>query len=249
MGDKISLKIDKREVHGKKVKGLRKQGITPGVVYGAEIDPIAVQANSREVVRAVKAAGMHTPIQLEGAKRRIAMIKDVEYDPTKSDVIRHVAFHAVKADEPVRAEVPIRLTGVGESAAEKAGLIVLQALDRIEVRALPMDLPDALEVSILELTNEGDRVTVGDIKLPAEVEFVERIDEGREEDEDEERPSITDLVIANVYEPAALEAANEAAAGDATDESEVEAEGEEAGADTEAEGEAKSEADADKKAE
>ena len=35
---------------------------------------------------------------------------------------------------------------------------------------------------------------------------------------------MTDLVVANVYEPGALQAANEAAAGDATDESAVEAE-------------------------
>ena len=46
------------------------------------------------------------------------------------------------------------------------------------------------------------------------------------DDDEEEKPSITDLVVANVYEPAALEAANDAAAGDAEDESEVAAEGE-----------------------
>ena len=73
----------------------------------------------------------------------------------------------------------------------------------------------------------GDRVTLGDIKLPHGVELVEH-DTGRhDDDEEEEKPSITDLVVANVYEPAALEAANEAAAGESTDEEQVTVEGEE----------------------
>lgn len=229
MGEKISLKIDERSVHGRKVKTLRQAGITPGVVYGHGMAPLAVQAEAGEVRRVVSAAGKHTPVNLTGAKRRIAMIKDVEFHPTKQGIIRHVSFHAVKADEPVHAEVPVHLVGVGESAAEKAGLVVLQAIDKVEVKALPMDLPEAIEIDITALAEAGEKVTLGDAKLPAGVEFVEH-DSGHHEDEGEEKPSVTDLVVANVYEPAALEAANEAAAGDAADESEVEAE---SGSDTE----------------
>ena len=154
------------------------------------------------------------------------MIKDVDVDPTRSR-IRHVSFHAVNQNEPVVAEVPIHLVGEGESEAERAGLIVLQALDKIEIKALPLDLPEALEVSILNLKEAGEQITLGDIVLPANISFVEHMT-GHEE-EDEEAPKLTDLVVASVYEPAALEAANEAAAGDATIDTEVEAEnGEEA---------------------
>ena len=221
MGEKITLKIDERKVHGKKVKALRASGVTPGVVYGHGIEPLAIQADAGEVRRVVLEAGKHTPVHLTGAKRRIAMIKDVDYNHTKSGIVRHVSFHAVNADEPVNAEVPVHLVGVGESPAEKAGLVVLQAIDKIEVRALPGDLPEAIEIDITSLAEAGDRVTLGDAKLPTGVEFVER-DSGRVEDEDEEKPTTADLVVANVYEPAALEAANESAAGDAADESEVE---------------------------
>lgn len=222
MGEKISLKLDERTVRGKKVKSLRQQGITPGVVYGHGIEPVAVQAEAGEIRRVVNAAGKHTPVNITGVKRRIAMIKDVEFHPTKAGIIRHVSFHAVKADEPVVAEVPVHLVGVGESAAEKAGLVVLQAVDKVEVKALPMELPDAIEIDITNLTEAGEKVTLGDAKLADGVEFVEH--ETGHQEEDEEKPSITDLVVATVYEPAALEAANDAAAGDATDESEVEAE-------------------------
>lgn len=226
MGDKISLKIEARDVHGKKVARLRAQGLTPAVVYGPDMEPQSVQADAGEVRKVVASAGKHTPVNLTGAKKRIAMIKSVEYDPAKHGVIRHVAFHAVKADEPVHAEVPVRLVGEGESAAERAGLVVLQTIEKLEVKALPMDLPEALEVSILELAEAGDRVTVGNIVLPQGVEIVEHSDGHVDEDEEAEKPSIMDLVVASVYEPSALQAANEAAAGDAQDESEVAAEGE-----------------------
>lgn len=225
MGDKITLKISRRDVLGKKVKSLRKQGITPGIVYGAGMEATPIQADAGEVVRVYYAAGKHTPIQLAGTKRRIAMIKDVELNPTRHGAIRHISFHAVRADEPVVAEVPIRMIGVGESPAEKAGLIVLQALDKIEVKALPMDLPEALEISIGSLENEGDRIVVSDIALPEGVEIVEH-DDGRDDtEEDSEASSVSGLTIASVYEPSALEAANEAAAGDADDEGKVEVEG------------------------
>ena len=225
MGDKVSLKVEAREIHGKKVRDLRRDGLTPGVVYGQGMEPILIQADSSEVRKVVASAGKHAPVSLTGAKRHIAMIKDVDYDPTRTGAIRHVSFHAVNADEPVHAIVPIRLMGVGESEAEKAGLIVLQALDKLEVKALPMDLPEALEISIAELREAGERVTVGDIVLPEGVEFVEHVDNRSSEEQDEdERQSIFDLVVANVYEPSALAAANDAAAGDAEDEAEVEAE-------------------------
>ena len=231
MGDKITLNIQSRDVHGKKVSSLRREGIIPAVVYGAQVEAQSVQVESREAAKVVKAAGKHTPVHLTGAKKRIAMIKDVDMDPVRHE-IRHIAFHAVKANEPVVAEVPIRLTGEGESEAEKAGLIVLQSLEKLEVKALPMDLPEALEISIVDLKNEGDRLTVGDIQVPEGVEIVDN-DDGREDNEDEEQQTIMDLVIANVYEPAALEAANEAAAGDAEDASEVESD---KGSDTPQEG-------------
>ncbi|MCD8561521.1 50S ribosomal protein L25 [Candidatus Saccharibacteria bacterium] len=216
MGDKITLKLGLRDQRGKKVARLRAQGIVPGVVYGQGFDPMTVQAEYNVMEKAVREAGKHAPVHLSiDGKSKIALIKDIERDPVKAR-IKHVSFHAVKANEVVHAEVPIRLVGEGESAAEKAGLVVLQAIENIEIKAKPAELPDALEVSIAGLASTEDKITLNDLTLPAGVEFADaEIDFG--------------LVVANVYEPAALEAANEAAAGDATEDTEVESEnGEEA---------------------
>jgi large subunit ribosomal protein L25 len=209
MGDKISLDLSPRTVSGKKVASLRKEGQVPGVVYGHGIDePVNVQAPAIIVNKVVKQAGRHHPVYLKvDGKSRIAMIKNIDFDPVKQRV-RHISLHAVKQNEKVEADVPIRLVGEGESVAEKAGLVVLQTLESIKVHALPSNLPDALELSIIDLTEPHEQITVSAIKLP----------EGVELDDAEE---MQDIVVASVYEPSALQAANDALAGTEVEEAEA----------------------------
>ena len=220
MGEKITLNLDERTVRGKKARKLRSDGILPAVVYGANTPSTTVQVAENLFEKAYKSAGKHAPVHISiGSKKRLAMIKDVSRDPVKGTPI-HASFHAVRQNDPVVAEVPIHLLGEGESEAEKNGLVVLQAIEHIEVKALPMDLPEALEVSIAGLKEPGDRVTVGDIHVPETVTIVDN-DDGREGTADDEH-SVMDLVVASAYEPSALQAANDAAGGDAEDVSEVE---------------------------
>ncbi len=209
----ITLKLDERTLEGKKLAKLRESGYIPSVVYGGNDLPIMAQSKQVETTKIVHTAGKHTPISLTiDGKKRLAIIKSIDMDPVKH-VLRHVAFHTIKQSDIITTEVPIILVGIGESAAERAGLVILQAIEHIEIKAKPADLPESLELSIIELTTTEDKISVSDIKLPSGVEFA---------DVDQD----TELVIANVYEPSALQAANEAAGGDAEDESEVIVEGE-----------------------
>ena len=107
-------------------------------------------------------------------------------------------------NEKIETEVAIELTGLGESPAERAGLIILQALEKISIKALPADLPESLTISVESLQDEDSKLALKDVKLPKGVEYAD-IDQDLE------------LVVANVYEPSALEAANAAAAGDGED--------------------------------
>ena len=197
----LSLELQKREAEGKKVARLREENVVPSVVYGGQSEPILTQSPIVETTKLVKAAGKHTPVKLLlGGKKKLAIIKDIDVDPVRHK-LRHVSFHAIKQSDVITASVPIELIGTGESLAEKAGLVVLQAIDKIEVKAKPSDLPESLEVSIMGLTTEDDKLTIADIKLPSGVEFAD-VDQDME------------LAIASVYEPGALQAANDAAGGD-----------------------------------
>lgn len=207
----ISLKLDERTLSGKKVATLRREGMVPSVVYGGKSDPINTQSPAVETTKVARQAGKHSPVHLNLAgKKKLAIIKSIDMDPVNRRV-RHIAFHTIKQNEIITTQVPIHLGGMGESEAEKAGLVVLQAIEHIDIKAKPGDLPEALELSVAGLVSTDDKLTLGDIKLPEGVEFAEL-----EQD--------LDLVVANVYEPSALQAANEAAGGDAEDESEVESE-------------------------
>lgn len=206
--DKILLDVSARSVTGKKVKALRLAGDTPATIYGHNIEPTSIMAPAGMVEKVVAAAGKHHPVQLNlDGKTRLTMIKSVDMDPVKHKV-RHVSFHAIKQNEKVKTEVPIVLTGSGESPAERAGLIILTTLEIVNVEALPNDLPDAIEVSVATLAEVGDHLTVADLIVPKGVVIENDPEQG----------------VASVYEPSALAAANEAAGGDAEPETEVPAE-------------------------
>ena len=129
---------------------------------------------------------------------------------TVRHTISHLAFQTIKQNERLETEVEIELIGLDESPAKKAGLIILQALDKIEIKALPADLPESLSISAETLIDEDSKLLLKDVKLPKGVEYAD-VDQDLE------------LVIANVYEPSALESANAAAAGDGEDVDAVEA--------------------------
>jgi len=221
----ISLKLDERTVEGKKVAKLRDSGFIPSVVYGGQDKPILSQSPQVETIKLVQTVGKHTPVNLMiGGKKKLAIIKSIDIDPVRHE-LRHVAFHTISQDDIITTEVPIVLVGRGESEAERVGLVVLQALEHIAIKAKPADLPESFELSIINLVTTDDKLTIGDIKLPAGVEF-DDVDQDME------------LVIANVYEPSALQAANEAVGGTAEPEdiAEVEVEnGEETPQDDQAE--------------
>jgi len=211
MSQDITLKLDERAVSGKKVATLRNDGLVPSVVYGISTDPINTQSPVVETTKVAHVAGKHSPVHLMiGGKKKLAIIKSIDIDPVRHKV-RHLAFHTIKQNDVITTEVPIHLIGTGESEAEKAGLVVLQAIEHIQIKAKPASLPEALELSILGLATPEDKLTLADITLPEGVEF-----DDLEQD--------TTLVVANVYEPSALQAANDAAGGDAVDEDSVTAE-------------------------
>lgn len=208
MSDSVVLKLEKREATGKKVAKLREQGIIPSVIYNDKGEATLTQSLQSETLKVVQSVGRHTPVELMiGDKKTLAIIKYYDVDPVKHQ-LRHIEFVAIRRDEVIVTEVPIILDGLGESPAEKAGLIVMQAINQISVKAKPADLPNELTVSVVSLTTTDDKLTIGDIKLPAGVEFAD-VDQDRE------------LVVANVYEASALEAANEATGGDAEADAEV----------------------------
>lgn len=210
----VVLAVDERTVTGKKVARLRADGKVPAVVYDhGKTSHVTVDAKLLD--KAFQSVGRSQALELSrDGKKSLAMIKQVDRHPVKH-TLRHVAFQSINRNEKVVAEVAIRLRldeDNEQTPAERAGLIVLRSLDDIEIRAVAKNLPEELVVNGEDLREVGDRLTLGDIKLPEGVEFADmEID--------------LDQVIMNVYEPSAIAAANDAAGGDAEAESATSSDG------------------------
>lgn len=200
--DSVTLTLEERKVTGKSVKHLRKAGVVPAVIHDHGKPSIVVQVGYQSVLKAYQSAGKHHPVELTASgKKYTALIKSITFDP-KYNAITHIVFNAVKANEKVEAEIPIKPRydeGNDSSPAERASLIVLANLETVQVKALPKDLPDVLEYDAEKLVEVGDHVTVADLIVPSGVEV----------------ETSAEHAIATVYEPSALQAKNDALAGEA----------------------------------
>jgi large subunit ribosomal protein L25 len=213
--DSINLTLEPREVTGKAVRHLRREGTVPAVIHDHGKDSVVVQGDYMTVLKVWQQAGKHHPVNLKaGDKSYVALIKTAEFDP-KKHLLTHVVFNAVDKNQKVDAEVPVHARyeeGNESSPAERNGLIVLTHLDAIQVKAIPSKIPDFVEYDAEKLVEIGDNVTVADLTIPEDVELLTEVEHS----------------IATVYEPSALQAANEAAAGDAEESTGEAAEGVEA---------------------
>lgn len=200
--DTIALTLDAREVTGKEVKHLRKEGILPAVIHDHGKPSINVQAGFVPLFKVWQSAGKHHPVALTlGTKKYTALIKDASFDP-KKHLLTHVVFNAVSATEKVEAEIPVQPQydeGNESSPAERSGFLVLSQLDAVNVEAIASKLPDVLYYNAEKLVEVGDHATVADLIIPEGV--IVKVD--------------AEHALATVYEPSALAAANDAAGGDA----------------------------------
>jgi large subunit ribosomal protein L25 len=164
VADAQKIAVKAREITGKKVQRLRRDGILPGVVFGLHKDSANVQVDLREFERGYRRWGNTTLVTLEGLAdgEQPALIHDVTRS-TRSGQLLHVDFLRVSLTEKVHADVPIHF--VGESPAVKGGAVLVHAKSEVGVEAFPQDIPHAIEVDISGLLEIDDSIYVRDLKV------------------------------------------------------------------------------------
>ncbi|MDQ0340638.1 large subunit ribosomal protein L25 [Caldalkalibacillus uzonensis] len=166
----LTLRVDERQDLRKSVRRkLRQSGKIPGVVYGKTIGSKPIQVPETELVQLLKKHGKNAVIRLEldGAKPTV-MMGELQVDPLKDDLL-HVDFFEIKMDEEMTVSVPVEI--VGESAAEKKGGVLQKQYQEIEVKCLPQNVPESIQVDAGGL-DIGDSITVGDLQLDEGVAVV-----------------------------------------------------------------------------
>ncbi len=159
------LKLEKREMLGKKVKKLRKAGMLPGNVYGKNMDSTAVQIAEKEFITLYKEVGETglIDLQIDGATRPV-LITDVQRNPL-TRLYLHADFFQVNLKEKIKTTIPVITTGEPQAVLDKVGLL-LQTLSEVEIEALPDNLPENIEINVEHLAQLDEHVTVADLKAP-----------------------------------------------------------------------------------
>ena len=168
--DVATVKLDPRTVIGKKVRQLRRQGVIPVHLYGADIQPSSLQVDERTLNRLLPQVGTNIPVSVELQDQdmeNICFVREVQRHPVTEEVI-HVDFLRVDVTKTVSAEVPLTLTGTSPAVTQMAGTL-LQNVQSLSIEALPMDMPAEIPVDISVLVDFDITLLVGDVEVPGNV--------------------------------------------------------------------------------
>jgi large subunit ribosomal protein L25 len=176
--ERIRLEVRERASHGSRdSRRLRRQGLVPGVLYGRGKKPHAFCIPERELRRVLTGShGLHAilDVVLDGQKTaHPSILKDYQRDPVRGTLV-HVDLQEVRLDQPIHASVTIEL--VGEPEGVKEGGVLSQVVREIHVEALPMEIPDRLELDVSGMAI-GDALRLADLPPREGVTYLDDPDE------------------------------------------------------------------------
>lgn len=162
--EQVPLIAQKRTVLGRKVKTLRRDGIIPAHIFGHKVKTVHVQVKGNDFAKVFEKVGETGIVDLAvDREKRPVLVRNVQYHAVTSDVL-HIDFYQVNLQEKVRVNVPLEIIGEAPAVEKKIGLL-LTPVSELEIEALPMDLPESIEVDISKLAGIGDEVKVKDLKV------------------------------------------------------------------------------------
>jgi large subunit ribosomal protein L25 len=173
----LRLGAQVREMTGRKVKYLRREGLVPVVVYGNKQEPENLQVDAAALDRLLLAGGSArlVRVDIDGSGQRNILIRSLQRHPVRNNVI-HADFYAVNMTEMQHVSVP--LTGVRHPENLGADLVLVQSLDSIEIEALPATIPGHIEVDVSSLVApDSPPITVADLPAMEGVTYLTAPDE------------------------------------------------------------------------
>lgn len=179
MAQQTELEISRREVMGKAVKRLRKEGIIPANIFGHNEASMAIQIDAGAFERLRRSHGSRSvlTLRMSGTKStQTALIRHVQREPQTGKII-HVDFFRVSLSERIRVKVPLHFIGEAPAVKTENG-VMLHLLDAIEIECVARDIPEYLEVDVSGLTEIDAILHASDVKLPASFTLITDPEEG-----------------------------------------------------------------------
>ena len=171
----LKINAEARNVFRKGLKGPRKEGKLPVVVYGEGKNTEHYFVNEKDFLKLWKEAGETSVISFDfGKEKKDVLIQDVAFDPVKGNPL-HVDFFAVEQNKLIEVTIPLEF--MGNSLAVKGGGTLVKVIHEVVVEAFPRDIPHQIEVDISVLETFEDQILVKDLKLPAGVKMLAEAEE------------------------------------------------------------------------
>ncbi len=175
MSDQFEITAELREDKGKgasrRLRRLADQ--IPAIIYGGDKDPQPLTLIRKDLEKSLENEAFYSQVLTikVGSLSQQAILKDLQRHPAK-DTVMHADFLRVDEKTVVKVHVPIHFLNEDTCHGVKmeGGMIQHQATD-IEVQCLPGDIPEYIEVDMLEI-HTGQIVHLSDIKLPEGVASV-----------------------------------------------------------------------------
>ncbi len=164
--EQIELKATSREVLGKKVRFLRRQGITPLNLFGHGIRSVAMQCDTANLRRVLAEAGRTRLISLKLDNEKTpknVIVRQIQIEPRTEEML-HIDFYQVSMTEQVRVEIPVIFVGEAPALKLKENMLATE-LDTLSIECLPAEIPDSISVDLTSLTEAAQAIRVKDIKL------------------------------------------------------------------------------------
>jgi large subunit ribosomal protein L25 len=170
--EKVVLKATRREVVGKQVKALRREGKLPAVIYGRHTEPVNINldAHIAAIALAKVTSSSLVTIDVEGTQYP-ALVREKQRDYIKNRLL-HVDFMAVSLTEKLRTKVRVHFVGVS-GAVKDFNAVMVHNLEELEVECLPTDLPERIDLDISAMAKPGDGVRVREVKVPDSIRLLD----------------------------------------------------------------------------
>lgn len=167
----LKLEATGRELTGRKVGQLRRQGLVPVIVYGNVKEPVNLQVEAKALDRMLYAGGATRVVEVtvQGGGKHNVLVKDVQREPVSHRVL-HADLYAVNMSEKQHVVVP--LVSKGKPAGMAAGVLLLQLHEVIHIEALPADIPAEIEVDVSPMTLERS-ITVADLPTLKGIAYID----------------------------------------------------------------------------
>lgn len=167
-----TIKLEALVRENEKLADVRQDGFIPAVLYGPEAENVNLKVKKKEIEKMFSHhnAGSLLDLSIGGGEPIRAIIKDEQRDRLKNNII-HLDFYRVNMKNKIEVEIPLHFINESKAVKELGG-VLSKNVEILEVKCLPNDLVDKIDVDLSLLNTMDDSIKVSDLKLPESFELL-----------------------------------------------------------------------------